>query len=174
MSVARTSSTAHQYDELSRVADRARVQSRMQSRQRIRYAIALLAYSASYPLLGVALWRGARNGEWTFASILVALGVIASFIGWGLLSAIGEPRKRSAKIISEYRPVDVTVYVALYNRVGAVVVLLESYTVAATSLGWPMPQSFTGWFALVWIPLFTAFVVPIARTSTSTRDDPGE
>jgi hypothetical protein len=125
-----------------------------------------MEYSASYPLLGVALWRGAHDGEWVLASVLVALGILTSFIGWALLSSIGEPPERSApRSSSGGRPVDATVYVALYNRAGAIVVLLESYAVAATSQGWPMPQTFIGWFALVWIPLLAAFLVPVERSS---------
>jgi hypothetical protein len=139
---------------------------------RIRCGIALMVYSASYPLLGVALWRGAREGEWVLASVLVALGVISSFIGWALLSSIGEPRERGAASGSGSRPVDATVYVALYNRAGAIVVLLESYAVAATSQGWPMPRTFIGWFALVWIPLLVAFFIPVERSPA--RGDAGE
>jgi hypothetical protein len=166
MALLRTPSGTHRYDELSHVADRIGAHANEQVRLRIRYAIALLSYSASYPLLGIALWRGAHDGEWVLASILVGLGVLTSFVGWGLLSDIGEPRERSTQSSSGSRRVDVTLYIALYNRVGAIVVLLESYTVAATSQGWPIPQTFTGWFALVWIPLFTAFVVPVERSST--------
>jgi len=165
MALIPTPTGTHRYDELSHVADRIGAHAREHVRLRIRYAIALLSYSASYPLLGIALWRGAHDGEWTLASILVAIGVLTSFVGWGLLSDIDEPREHGVRG-SGGRPIDVTLYIALYNRVGAILVLLESYTVAATSQGWPIPQTFTGWFALVWIPLFTAFVVPVERAST--------
>jgi hypothetical protein len=166
MAVLRSSSVADRYDDTSGVVDRARPRSHVRARMRIRCAIALAIYSASYPLLGAALWRGARNGEWEVASILVAFGVIASFVGWGLLSTIREPPERQKQDDGVNRPVDATVYVALYNRAGAIVVLLESYTVAATSQGWPTPQTFTGWFALVWIPLLVAFFIPVAHSSS--------
>jgi hypothetical protein len=167
MAVLRTSSVANRYDDASRVVDGARTRSRARARMRARCAVALMVYSASYPLLGVALWIGARDGRWVIASILVALGVITSFIGWGLLSSIGEPRERSAPNGGASRPVDATVYIALYNRAGAIVVLFESYTVAATSQGWPTPQTISGWFALVWIPLLAAFFIPVERSSNS-------
>ena len=48
-------------------------------------------------------------------------------------------------------------YLALYNRAGAIVVLLGSYAVAATLSGMASPETFVGWFALVWIPLFVCF-----------------
>ena len=163
MAVLPTSSVTHRYDDPSRVADRTR--SHVRARMRVLCGIALVAYSASYPLLAVALWRGAHDGEWVLASVLVALGIITSFIGWALLSSIGEPLERSAPSNGGSRPVDATVYVALYNRAGAIVVLLESYAVAAMSQGWPMPQTFSGWFALVWIPLLAAFLVPVERSS---------
>lgn len=172
MAVHRISSVTPRYDDSSRVIDRARLRSRVRARMRVRCGIALMVYSASYPLLGVALWRGARDGQWVIASILVAMGVISSFVGWGLLSSIEEPRARHSPKGSGCRPVDVTVYIALYNRIGAIVVLLESYTVAATSQGWPMPQTFSGWFALVWIPLFAAIVIPVERATS--RGDAGE
>jgi hypothetical protein len=166
MAVLRSSSVTNRYDEASSVVDRARTRSHVRARMRVRCGIALAVYSGSYPLLGAALWRGARDGAWEIASILVAMGVIASFVGWGLLSSIREPRERNATNGSGGRPVDATVYIALYNRVGAIVILLESYTVAATSQGWPMPQTFAGWFALVWIPLLVAFLVPVERSSS--------
>jgi hypothetical protein len=172
MAVVRSSPVTNRYDDTSRAVDAASTRSHARARVRVRCGIALLIYSASYPLLGVALWRGARDGDWVIASLLVAMGVITSFVGWGLLSAIGEPRVRDELDSSDCRPVDVTVYVALYNRAGAIVILLVSYTVAATSQGWPMPQTFTGWFALVWIPLLAAFFVPVEHSSS--RGDAGE
>jgi hypothetical protein len=127
-------------------------------------------YCASYPLLGFALWTGARDGEWVGAGILVAFGVFLSFIGWGMLSSIGEPRERTSPG-RRRRALDVSVFLALYNRVGAIVVLFESYTVAATSQGWPAPQTIAGWFALVWIPLLAAFCFPVNRSSVRSDAD---
>jgi hypothetical protein len=131
---------------------------------RLRCGTALLVYSTSYPLLAFALWTGAQDGAWTRASIFVAIGVLMSFVGWGLLSSIGEPNERSAPDGRGNGAFDVTVYLALYNRAGAIVVLLESYAVAASSQGWPAPHTFTGWFAVAWIPLLAAFCVPIKRS----------
>jgi hypothetical protein len=93
-----------------------------------------------------------------------------SFAGWALLSSIDDTNERSARGDPGTVAFDVTVFLALYNRAGAIVVLLESYSVAALSQDWPTPHTFNGWFALVWIPLLMAFCVPIKRTSA--RDDP--
>jgi hypothetical protein len=165
MAVLRVPSFTHRYDEHPVVTERAHPSTRV----RIRCAIALLVYSTSYPLLGFALWIGARDGEWVRTSFLVALGVFMSLLGWGLLSSIGEPKVRSAPGGRWNRPVDVTVFLALYNRAGAIVVLVESYAVAAMSQDWPHPQTFVGWFALVFIPLLAAFCTPIKRSTV--RDD---
>jgi hypothetical protein len=165
MAVLPTPAVTDRHAEASRVLDQAHPRSHLRARMRARCGIALMVYSASYPLLAIALWIGARDGEWAIASILVALGVITSFIGWGMLNSIGGPRDGSTPNGNAGRPVDATVYVALYNRAGAIVVLLESYTVAAMSQGWPTPQTFTGWFALVWIPLLVAFFVPVERSA---------
>lgn len=161
MGVPQVPSISHRYEDRSLVTDRARAR----TRSKIRCATALLVYSTSYPLLGFALWTGARDGGWLRASIFVALGVFMSLLGWWLLSSIGQPTERSTARENGNGPIDVTVFLALYNRTGAIVVLLESYTVAAISQGWPTPHTFIGWFALAWIPLLAAFCVPIKRFS---------
>jgi hypothetical protein len=138
-------------------------------RSRFQCGVALFVYSTTYPLLAYALWTGARDGAWARASIFVALGVFMSFAGWGLLSSVDVPKERSARGGPAGAAFDVTVFLALYNRAGAIVVLLESYSVAASSQGWPTPHTFNGWFALTWIPLLAAFCVPIKRSAV--RDD---
>jgi hypothetical protein len=123
----------------------------------------MLIYSTSYPLLGLALWTGTRNGAWAFATALVALGVLASFVGWGLLSAPDSGSDGESPSHTGVKSAGVSTFLALYNRTGAIVILLGSYTIAASNQGWPLPQSFTGWFALVWVPLFVAFALPVER-----------
>jgi hypothetical protein len=123
----------------------------------------MLMYSTSYPLLGLALWTGTQNGAWAAATALVALGVIASFVGWGLLSAPDGGSASGSPSRSGITPARVATFLALYNRTGVIVILLGSYTIAAGTQGWPLPQSFTGWFALVWVPLFVAFALPVGR-----------
>jgi hypothetical protein len=151
----------HRYEERSLEAARARAR----MRTRLQCGIALMVYSTTYPLLAFALWTGARDGAWAKASVFVALGVLMSFVGWGMLSSIGEPNERSTNGASGHAAFDVTVFLALYNRAGAIVILLESYSVAASSQGWPTPHTFNGWFALVWIPLLIAFCIPIKRST---------
>ena len=158
----------HRYEERSLEAGRARAR----MRSRLQCGVALLVYSTTYPLLAFALWTGARDGAWARASIFVALGVFMSFAGWALLGSIGESTERSARAGPGNASFNVTVFLALYNRAGAIVILLESYSVAASSQGWPTPHTFNSWFALVWIPLLIAFCVPIKRTSV--RDFPKE
>ncbi|MDQ2767101.1 MAG: hypothetical protein M3Y30_08075 [Gemmatimonadota bacterium] len=124
-----------------------------------------MTYTSTYPLLAFALWTGARDGAWPRASIFVALGVLMSFAGWGLLSSVNVPTAQTARDGPGKAAFDVTVFLALYNRAGAIVILLESYSVAASSQGWPTPHTFNGWFALTWIPLLAAFCVPIKRST---------
>jgi hypothetical protein len=137
---------------------------------RVRNAIAMLVYSAGYPLLAVALWMGARNGEWLRSTLFVALGVFVSFAGWALIKATGSGRATETAIEQE-RHQTLSVYLALYNRAGAIVVLLGSYAIAATGQGWPTPRTFVGWFVLVWIPLFVSFAIPVDRSSRSIERD---
>ena len=126
--------------------------------------IGMLLYGASYPLLGLALWTGTQNGAWAAAAALVALGVLASFVGWGLLRGTdNSSESRRSPIHSRVKSRGMSTFLALYNRTGAIVILLGSYTIAARNQGWPLPQSFTGWFALVWVPLFVAFALPVER-----------
>jgi hypothetical protein len=148
---------------------RLRAEIRAHTRWLVRRGIAQLVYSTGYPLLALALWIGARDGNWTRASVLVALGVLMSFIGWGLLSATGTVRDGAATVEGERGTVGSNVFLALYNRAGAIVVLIGSYAVTASTQGWPMPQSFVGWFALVWVPLFVSFAIPV-ECATRKRD----
>jgi len=166
MDVLPVPAVSHRYEERSLEAARARAR----MRSRLQCSAALLVYSTTYPLLAFALWTGARDGAWGRASIFVALGLFMSFAGWALLSSIGDTKERSARGDPGAVAFDVTVFLALYNRAGAIVVLLESYSVAALSQDWPTPHTFNGWFALVWIPLLMAFCVPIKRTTVC--DDP--
>jgi len=139
-------------------------------RARLRRGFAMLVYSTGYPMLALALWIGAQDGDWGRASVLVALGVIMSFIGWALLSIY---RKESADGASPgYRGGEAvtSVFLVLYNRAGAIVVLISSYAVAAISHGWPIPQSFMGRFLLVSIPLFLSLAIPVE--SATRRKDP--
>jgi hypothetical protein len=136
---------------------------------RVRNGIAMLVYSAGYPLLAAALWTGARNGDWFRASLLVALGVFTSFVGWALLHVAGDAHRGAAERGRQHQAS--CVYLALYNRAGAIIVLLGSYAIAATAQGWPTPQTFIGWFALVWIPLFASFAIPVERSSRSVDFD---
>ncbi len=129
-----------------------------------RRTLALIVYCTGYPLLAFALWLGARNGSWSRASAFVALGVFASFVGWILIGsseAASEERANGAV----HSPSSLGVFLSLYNRAGAIVTLLGSYAVSARAQGWPTPDTFIGWFALVWIPLFAAFAVPVDRAS---------
>jgi hypothetical protein len=118
-----------------------------------------------YPLLAAALWTGAWNGDWLRASVLVTVGVLMSFVGWALLCLLDDQR---APATARRRPGHLhgaTTYLALYNRAGAIVVLLGSYAVVARSQGWPAPQTFLGWFALLWVPLFVSFAIPVDHGS---------
>ena len=147
------------------------VSSRTRNASRVRNGFAMLVYSAGYPLLAVALWIGARDGDWFRASVLVALGVFMSFVGWALLNVAGDAHSDGAAE-RERQHQALSVYLALYNRAGAIIVLLGSYAIAAKAQGWPTPQTFIGWFALVWVPLFASFAIPVERNSRST--DPVE
>jgi ABC-type Na+ efflux pump permease subunit len=139
-------------------------------RARLRRGMAMLVYSTGYPMLALALWIGAEDGKWERASLLVALGVIMSFIGWALLS-INREGSADRTSPSHKRGETVTsVFLVLYNRAGALVVLLGSYAVAAMSHGWPIPQSFMGRFLLVSIPLFVLFAIPVENATP--RKDP--
>jgi hypothetical protein len=137
------------------------------TRSRVRGGIALLVYSTGYPLLALALWIGARDGSWTRAGILVALGVFVSFLGWAVLGMVGQSDDGEAAMRRDVRPFASCLYLALYNRAGAIVVLLGSYAVVARSQGWPAPETFVGWFALVWLPLFVSFAIPVRDSSRS-------
>jgi hypothetical protein len=139
-------------------------------RARLRVGFAMLVYSTGYPMLALALWIGAREGSWGRASALVALGVIMSFIGWALLS-IYRARSADGASPSYKRGEAVTnVFLVLYNRAGALVVLLGSYAVTASSHAWPIPRSFMGWFFFVSIPLFVSLAIPVERAAR--RKDP--
>jgi len=130
---------------------------------RVRSGLAVLVYSTGYPLLAGALWTGARNGQWGRAGVLVMLAIVMSFAGWALLSATGGASGVQPAGESERKYEEIRTYLALYNRAGAIIVLLGSYAVAASSQGWPTPQTFIGWFALVWVPLFVSFAIPVER-----------
>ena len=139
-------------------------------RARLRLGFATLVYSTGYPMLALALWIGARDGNWGRASLLVALGVIMSFIGWALLSiyrdasAVGaSPRYKRGEAVT-------SVFLVHYNRAGALVVLLGSYGVAAASNGWPIPHSFMGWFFLVSIPLLVSLAIPVESAQRRKED----
>jgi hypothetical protein len=171
MAVLRTSDAAATYAEGSRVLDGVPngVPTGTRSGRPNRNAIALLVYSTGYPLLASALWSGARNGDWVRASLLVALGVAMSFVGWALLCLTGDAKAGATTRERDRQPHGAGTYLALYNRAGAIVVLLASYAVAARSQGWPTPQTFIGWFVLVWIPLFVSFAIPVDRSSRSSN-----
>jgi hypothetical protein len=174
MSVLRTPGVTDAFGSSARVADRARApapaRAHSRVRARARRGVAMLVYSTGYPLLALALWTGARNGNWERASALVALGVVMSFVGWGLLSVIDDTDDDEASPEFQRGAVVTSMFLALYNRAGAIVVLLGSYAVAATTQGWPTPQTFIGWFALVWIPLFVSFAIPVE--CANRRRDP--
>jgi hypothetical protein len=157
------------YGSTARMLDDTRVGARAHGsaagRHRVRGVIALLVYSTGYPLLALALWTGARDGSWTRASMLVALGVFVSFLGWALLATVDQPDDSEVAAQRESRRFASPLYLALYNRAGAIVVLLGSYAVVARSQGWPTPESFVGWFALVWLPLFVSFAIPVQGAS---------
>jgi hypothetical protein len=148
----------------------ARARNTVSLRMRLRLGFAMLVYSTGYPMLALALWIGAKDGNWVRASLLVALGVIMSFIGWALLSIYRDESAGGAA--SGYKRGESvrSVFLVLYNRAGALVVLIGSYAVAATSHGWPIPQSFMGWFFLVSIPLFVSLAIPVE--SATRRKDP--
>jgi hypothetical protein len=130
-------------------------------RARLRLGMAMLVYSTGYPMLALALWIGAQDGNWVRASVLVALGVIMSFIGWAFLSIYRDGNADRASSRYNRGEAVTSVFLVLYNRAGALVVLLGSYAVAASSHGWPIPQSFMGWFFLVSIPLFVSLAIPV-------------
>lgn len=173
MAVLRTPDATHAYGPSSRPLDRARSRAPIGAHTRTlaRRGVALLVYSTGYPLLAIALWTGARNGDWAIASAFVVLGVITSFLGWGLLHAVCGERTGGTASQQDVFPAAVTVFLAVYNRIGAIVVLLGSYAVNATLQGWPAPETFLGWFALVWLPLFIAVAFPV--TCASPQSDPG-
>jgi len=183
MAVLRTPDATRAYGDRSPVHARARSGARSRApigahtRMRVRRVLALFVYSMSYPLLAVALWTGARDREWVVSSALVALGVLTSFLGWGMLHAAYPERTAGASAERERlpragRPAGMTTFLALYHRIGAIVVLLVSYAVNARLQGWPAPESFIGWFALVWVPLFIAVAFPVACVPRS--NDPRE
>lgn len=148
----------------------ARARAAVSLRARLRRGFAMLVYSTGYPMLALALWIGARDGNWVRASVLVALGVIMSFIGWALLSIYREGPAGGASPRYKRGEAVTSVFLVLYNRAGALVVIIGSYAVAAASNGWPMPRSFMGWFFLVSIPLFVSLALPIE--SERRRKDP--
>jgi hypothetical protein len=139
-------------------------------RERLRLGFAMLVYSTGYPMLALALWIGARDGKWGRASVLVALAVIMSFIGWALLSSYRNSGAGGASPSYKHGEAVTSVFLVLYNRAGALVVLLGSYAVAASSHGWPIPQSLVGWFFLISIPLFVSLAIPVE--SATSRKDP--
>jgi hypothetical protein len=95
-----------------------------------------------------------------------------SFVGWALLCVASDLSAHDAAAPERERPHrGAGVYLALYNRAGAIVVLLGSYAVAANSQGWPAPQSFIGWFAVLWVPLFVSFTIPVNRNARSSDTD---
>jgi hypothetical protein len=176
MAVLRTPDATRAYGNRSPVHARARSGSRHRApigahtRMLVRRALALFVYSMSYPLLAAALWTGARDRAWGVSSALVALGGLTSFFAWGMLHAVypectGDAPAERESLPSADRPAAMTTYLALYHRIGAIVVLLGSYAVNARLQGWPAPESFIGWFALVWVPLFIAVAFPVACVS---------
>jgi hypothetical protein len=148
-----------------RIGDEAGTSVHRRAHARGRRAVALVVYSSGYPLLAIALWTGARGGNWSSASALVALAVFMSFLGWGLLASLDDEGAKSSTHDPHGFAPGVAVFLALYNRAGAIVLLLGSYAVTARLQGWPTPVSFVGWFALVWIPLFISFAMPVERAS---------
>jgi hypothetical protein len=148
----------------------ARARAAVSLRARLRRGFAMLVYSTGYPMLALALWIGARDGNWVRASVLVALGVIMSFIGWALLSIYREGTSGRASSGYKREEAVTSAFLVLYNRAGALVVIIGSYAVAAIPNGWPMPRSFMGWFFLVSIPLFISLAIPLA--SATSRKDP--
>lgn len=183
MAVLRTPDATRVYGGSSPVVDRARTRSRSlapigaHTRALVRRALALFVYSMSYPLFAIALWTGARDRAWGLPSALVALGVVTSLLGWGMLHAVYPERSSGASTEGESssssgRPPGVTTFLALYHRIGAIVILLGSYEVNAQLQGWPAPVSFIGWFSLVWVPLFIAVAIPVA--CAPRRSDPRE
>ena len=166
MAVLRTPITADAYADSLRARDGVPngVPTGTRKNSRVRSALAMLVYSAGYPLLAAALWMGARNGNWFRASVFVALGVFMSFVGWALLGAASTAHSDEPAGGREGDQ-GASVYLALYNRAGALIVLLGSYAIAATAQGWPTPRTFIGWFALVWVPLFVSFAIPVNCSS---------
>lgn len=138
---------------------------------RVHRGIAVFAYSAAYPLLGIALWLGASQGRWVGATFLVALSVVTSFLGWALLAYSDADPCRTGSSDEESEGSSAGVFVALYGRTGAIVIVLASYTVAATTHGWPIPHTVLGWFALAWLPLFVAFTLPVRSAMPSRHAD---
>ena len=169
MAVLRTSVVADGHIQRSRVRDGMPngIQIGTRSDSRVRSGLAMVVYSAGYPLLALALWVGARNGDWFRATVFVALGVLTSFVGWALL---GLAHASHAAAERERHHQAISVYLALYNRAGAIIVLLGSYAIVATAQGWPAPGTFIGWFAVAWIPLFVSFAIPVE--SNSSPPDP--
>jgi hypothetical protein len=143
----------------------------MPLRARLRLGFAMLVYSTGYPMLALALWIGARDGSWGRASLLVALGVMMSFIGWALLSIYRDRFEGGASPSYKRGEAVTSVFLVFYNRAGALVVLLGSYAVAAGSNGWPMPRSFMGWFFLVSIPLFASLAIPVESAARGKDPD---
>jgi len=89
-----------------------------------------------------------------------------TFIGWTFLCPADKQHDDAdVRRERELEPASSRVYVALYNRAGAIVILLGSYAVAARTQGWPTPETFVGWFALVWVPLFVSFAIPVESSS---------
>jgi hypothetical protein len=179
MAVLRTPGAMRAYGGSSPIATRVRTGTRRLApmgalaRVRVRRVLALLVYGMSYPLLAVALWTGARDGEWVIGSALVALGVLTSIVGWGMLHVVYPERTRDASEERQDaertgRPPSVTTFLALYHRIGAIVVLLGSYAVNAKVQGWPAPVSFVGWFTMVWVPLLIAVAIPVACASPTS------
>jgi hypothetical protein len=148
----------------------ARARAELSLRSRLWRGMTTLVYSTGYPMLALALWIGARDGNWVRASVIVALGVVMSFIGWALLSIHRERSADGASPGYKRGEAVTSVFLVLYNRAGALVVLLGSYAVAAKSHGWPVPQSSMGWFFLVSIPLFISLAIPVE--SANRRKDP--
>ena len=174
MAVLRTPDSVATYATASRVLDGVpdRVPNGTPKSSRVRKRVAMLVYSMGYPLLAAALWTGAWNGDWLRASLLVTVGVLMSFIGWALLCLIGDSQATATTRERDRHLHGATTYLALYNRAGAIVVLLGSYAVVARSQGWPAPQTFLGWFALLWVPLFVSFAIPVDHVSPPMDTNP--
>ena len=127
---------------------------------RSRKRFGMLISTASYPIIGFAVWTGAWRGHWPVAAIIAALAVVTSFIGWDIYSvAVRDSDSLADRSTPSVGNSNLHSTVVLIVRLGAISVPLYSYFAIASSFGLPMPETPLGLVATISVVMSGAFAI---------------